>query len=296
MPTLPSEPRDATADQILGRLRALIEKVGGGSASGDQRKAAGAAFRALRDALGLSRNDLASRMDVSPQTVHRWQRGDALPRSEHLATLAVVVGELRERASIPEIHGRRLGIRGLREILEREAQARAVLLLKAQVEFLSATHGPTRAKMEDIIRERVARDVPVRYYFVHPSGDNAASRSFKEFQRRLAPDLAGAVSEVEVPPTLRLQLGMSELEASWIVLLYDPEGQRIYRRDLDAFLECPVADYLDEQGMELSPGQGDSIWVELPQRHAESLRTALEDIPKLKDVVEPRPDATGGKQ
>jgi len=49
--------------------------------------------RALREANGLSQDDIAAELDVSRVAVSRWESGDRMPRGDHLIQYA----ELLER-------------------------------------------------------------------------------------------------------------------------------------------------------------------------------------------------------
>ncbi len=51
----------------------------------------GAEIRSRRVRLGLNGKQLAQRLNVSPATVTRWERGEDLPRLEHMVELARVL-------------------------------------------------------------------------------------------------------------------------------------------------------------------------------------------------------------
>ncbi len=69
----------ATALRTLDRLRALLQQAGELSTPGH--------LRSLREALGLTQQEMASKLAVSMQTVSRWERGESRPRSSALGRL-----------------------------------------------------------------------------------------------------------------------------------------------------------------------------------------------------------------
>ena len=55
----------------------------------DPRKAMGAHLRQVREARGLSRVDLAAKIEVHPSAVTQWENGVAAPRLPHMLALRV---------------------------------------------------------------------------------------------------------------------------------------------------------------------------------------------------------------
>lgn len=57
----------------------------------------GSKLRALRDALKLTRRNVADRVGADISTVQRWERGEARPSTEHVAPLARLYGMSSDR-------------------------------------------------------------------------------------------------------------------------------------------------------------------------------------------------------
>jgi len=57
-------------------------------------KAAGQSRRLRRLALDLRLEDVAARIGVDPSQVHRWERGKAIPRTDHAAQWEIALTEL----------------------------------------------------------------------------------------------------------------------------------------------------------------------------------------------------------
>lgn len=58
-------------------------------------------LRYLREKAQLSVKDVADKMQVSPQAVGKWERGESFPRAEQMPKLADLFG-----CTIDELYGR----------------------------------------------------------------------------------------------------------------------------------------------------------------------------------------------
>jgi len=68
-------------------------------------KLIGDALRQLRQAAGLSQRDLAEQLDLSPQQIQQFERGDnALPQ-ERVQAFARALGVTPTQLAFPKVHG-----------------------------------------------------------------------------------------------------------------------------------------------------------------------------------------------
>jgi DNA-binding transcriptional regulator YiaG len=68
-----------TAMRTLDRLRSVIQDVTASSTSGH--------IVSLREALGMTQQQFATRLKVTSQTVSRWERGEVRPNERALAAM-----------------------------------------------------------------------------------------------------------------------------------------------------------------------------------------------------------------
>lgn len=73
--------------KFLDRLRALATPLGSAPSP--------AYLAALRDALGLTQEELGARIGKSPLTISRWERGTMRPGRESLAALGKVLAKAK---------------------------------------------------------------------------------------------------------------------------------------------------------------------------------------------------------
>jgi len=78
-----------SALRTLDHLRALIQQVDRESSPGH--------IKSMRDALGMTQQQLANRLKVSSQTVSRWERGEVQPNTAALTRLRRLQATVRAK-------------------------------------------------------------------------------------------------------------------------------------------------------------------------------------------------------
>jgi DNA-binding XRE family transcriptional regulator len=270
-----------------------------------ERPGMGRQIREFRLSLGLTPTQFAQKLSVSPQSVHRWEKGDALPRLaqahkfEQLFKYGTEQTTQHSQAKVAdglvEIEGRKIAIRSWSYLIERQRDAAEVWILKCNREFLAGWDGPTRRQI--IFNLEKNEKLVYRYFYCHPanpgdSGDNLAKESFDIFRGDLERDYPSIKDRVEGyridaeegEPGKReerlkdmIELGLTPTYATWIVIVYNDDARKEIHRTIDIFAELPAATYAEFPG---SSGESPEmmlsddeylVWFELPQRRADKL-------------------------
>lgn len=93
-----------TAMRKLDRLRAVVQDVTASSAPGH--------IASLRDALGMTQQQFATRLKVTSQTVSRWERGEVRPNERALAAMRRLQAAARRNGiAVPGTRPRKRGKR-----------------------------------------------------------------------------------------------------------------------------------------------------------------------------------------
>jgi DNA-binding transcriptional regulator YiaG len=284
-----------TPNQILEQIISSVEE---GLPAGDKdnpavmkrRTEIGLLIKQFRESLALTPKEFAQQLDVSAQTIHRWENGNPIPRTPQARKFQqllepdsrVAATPPEEQKELVEIGEHHVAVRSWRYIMERIKEARCVWVLKCNREFLAGWAGPSR---RNIIESMENNDRLDFYYFFSEnlsvesgmleSGESAnpALDSFKRFKKRLNsqhPQLTHRVHGYAISdPIDRVLLGLTPTYPTWIMLEYESDAQARHGKEFDILVEVPVAVY-EPPEMMLSDDEY-VVWLELPQRRADFL-------------------------
>jgi len=271
-----------------------------------ERSGMGRQIRDFRLSLGLTPTQFAQKLSVSPQSVHRWEKGDALPRLAQAHKFEQLFKDGTDQTTrhtqakvadgLVEIEGRNIAIRPWSYLIERQRDAAEVWILKCNREFLAGWDGPTRRQI--IFNLEKNENLRYRYFYCDPANpsdprDNLAKESFKIFRDDLEKDYPSVKERVEgycinyaaeADPVKReerlkdvIELGLTPTYATWIIIVYNDDARKDIHRNIDIFAELPAATYAEFPGSPVeSPEMMLSddeylVWFELPQRRADKL-------------------------
>jgi DNA-binding transcriptional regulator YiaG len=294
------------ANQLLNQIISLVEQ---GASTPKKKTEIGQLIKQFRESLAFTPKEFAQQLDVAPQTVHRWERGDPLPRTPQVRKFqqlletktGLPVQASSSHQELVEIGGHHVAIRSWRYIMERMRETRRVWVLKCNREFLAGWAGPTRRNIVESLRGNERLHF---YYFFSEKMSNGlavaegpndtvdpALESFKRFKKTLNlqhPDISDRVHGYAIKdPQDRVALGLTPTYPTWIVLEYEDEAQIKHGKEFDVLVEVPVAVY-EPPEMMLSDDEY-VVWLELPQRRADALWQRWQRLYK-----ERTDDSTGG--
>lgn len=267
----------------------------------------GRLIREFRLSLGITATQFAQKLGVSSQSVHRWEKGVALPRLaqahkfEQLfkdeAESGTSFTQLKVTEGLIDIEGRKIAIRPWSYLIELQRRAKEVWILKCNREFLAGWDGQTRREIIACLESN--KKLTYNYFFCDP-GDpndaqhNPAKETFKTFRGDLEKDYSKEISDrvkgycldytdrVELKTREErmrhvIELGLTPTYATWIVIVYEDARDRTIHRNIDIFAELPAATYAEfpasPSGLpEMIPSDDEYlVWFELPQRRADKL-------------------------
>jgi DNA-binding transcriptional regulator YiaG len=264
------------SDQIVAAE--VLERLLGAVRNRETGPEAGQFVKTLRESLAMTPNEFAQALQVSPGTVHRWEKGD-LPRMPQAQKIAGLVRSSTTSAPadqfirLVEVDGHHFAILLWREVMERQRLAEEVWILKCNRPFLAGWPGGTRAQIIDNLMGHPS--LTYKYFF---PADNEqpvpAEDSFYNFKKALRdeyPTLADRVIGYGISDDAdRLKFGLTPTFATSMVIRYRPDARKMLSRDHDVLIELPVAAY-DRATRSLADDES-LLWLELPQRQASALK------------------------
>jgi transcriptional regulator with XRE-family HTH domain len=249
----PVSGREPTQD-LIGELSAHYSR-------GDPHEF-GRALKAAQDQLGVSAERLAQELELSPQAVYRWLRGDALPRRHNLQALMSLL-ETPPALLAPAAGGDLVGVRAV------EGRALRSLARSAgnvwTFSLASFTEARSREAADHVI-EALQQSDELRYYYVFPQR-SPAQTEFDALARRLTPDLrrlglSRRVAKVRVAPRWVVTLAPLFQGTQTTLLELNRQAQSEADAFWAAFTEMPVVT------RQSGPKSGEALWLEWPRDRA----------------------------
>lgn len=260
--------------------RALFEVI---LAKAKDRKTAGEEIRQFRKGLGFTPSEFVSRLNVSRQTLDRWEKNNSAPKLELVETRFVNLLP-PDNAELKTIE--RVGIRLAEHVLDLESKAERVWIFSAH----SFYEG-----QNDTFAIAVTKNIQagVHYAYVYPdigkveAGEAKASfenlkTDIERVQKRKGVVYGYALKSAE----LIAKMGLSTLPTTLIILEYQEDKWATLKRRRDIFLHTLVAQYNDNLKKGTAFAESISVWLELPQKYARAIWNAWEKIQEDKDNIE----------
>ena len=219
-----------------------------------------------------------------------------------------------------------LAIRPLEYLLDREADAQEIWIVRSNTFFLSGFPGHTRKKMLTLLEEDSSRhffflfrddqkreDVPSnlpedeKLKWSLRQSDNPPRDSFAHFKKAAKARDDSTSTPAAAPLFERvhgygvktademLALGLGMTYAATVILIYKDDAAERLKRDHDIFSEMYIAAYEDVHTRRDDDGY--LAWIEIPPRRAQTLWTSWEPIlERVRQSVSERTDFLATRQ
>ena len=277
----------------------------------DEQAKVGSLFELFRQTLELSKPEMAHKMGVSTKTIQRWgATGLPLKKAKRLQDLIEVQDQQKPSTSsiFTGPGDLKIGSRNLDYLLEREAEAESIWVIKTFTPFNSGMPGPTRDLMIRLMKEKGTKFNFLFYDGTEYGGSDPrrvsrfpARDSFYKFKKSLLVHerihgLHGQLYSLargwryrylnfeqdteDIGNALETHFGVDNLFGSIALFVYTEEGKKVHNRSIDLFVELPMSLYTSdgEERME----QICMAWFELHRRNCReylrNVETYLERI------------------
>ncbi|MDF2441459.1 MAG: helix-turn-helix protein [Abditibacteriota bacterium] len=226
-------------------------------------------IRGFRQSLDLSPTHFARRLQVSPQTVNRWENGTIKPRLRQLAKFEEVARseeqdppsagtdgmgwkETSDREAVTQ-----LGIRLSSYIMEMEIHAKAVCVCKN-----GRLRESDRGYIGEMVLKALQNGVEFKYIFFE---NTEADKSFRALLKWVkAEKFTGAITGYCIKShRTAYELGLSHIPSAWVAIEYGQEQAFRLKRRFDVFVVLAVREYIDSSRLEAKNEDGQPCWVEL---------------------------------
>lgn len=252
-----------------------------------------ARLRRHREEAGLTAQDAAGRLEVSVQTLHRWER---IPENGQSSSLPPLVKVYRYRKLFADTSDRhpsplspvpQWAIHALEYVVDHEALASDVYLVKGDRPYLSGSDVNTAFQMVNHIKSGV------KFHFVFPEkallrpserpgfDDSEASRSCRDFLTLAHDHLSSSeLGSIRVTPLTTASdvhaVGLSHHHIGVIALKYPTSDWRKVNRKVSVLFEMTLARFVGDPSADVLAPNGDLAYVESSSLDAERyLKTLL---------------------
>lgn len=245
-------------------------------------------FENLLEITSIAASQLAREINVTPQTVNRWQRGEVAPRSRQFEKISAFIKErMNEETAnnfpLDENHkvwkdveaASRLGIHFSDSIMALEKEAQHVWILKS---------GILREASQGYIGQGVlcALKNGVHYHYVFLAGTPAATSFVRLVEWLKAQEFTGSVTGYALhDPIWAGTLGITQVPGAWVMIEYGETQIHQLQRNFDVFMGLPAREYTDATRQHLKNEDGQPCWIELATSRADIWKERLHELREL---------------
>lgn len=259
-----------TALELAARLRAHV------GTTRPEATQSSALVKDILESLAISPPELARHLELAPQTINRWRKGEIVPRPRQAQRLEAWLQQ--QQPNLIEISPSNahdlnsLGIRLSAEILHWEADAKAVWIVKSGVLREAA-----RGTIGETVLRGLQNGAHFNYVFLRHS---PASESFQRLSKWLQTEnFTGNVTGFEISDYhLASAIGLTEVSGAWIGIEYSPDQVAILKRRFDVFFAVSVREYSDARRTDTKNEDGQPCWMELATPQAARWLEALNNL------------------
>jgi transcriptional regulator with XRE-family HTH domain len=238
-------------------------------------------IKKILESLGMSPQELAVAIKVSPATAYRWLKGSSVPRPTHLSSiraLALPGSDIQQAALVPaQFHHGQVGVYSVDYFFDHASHARNIYVIRTEGKFIAENDVQLERQLKELLEEDSSRIII--YLCPQSAGTSrtVTEESFKLLKNRFIWNNwreNAQLQDCDLSTVGTRSLGsggwafdLGATLASTFVLEFDDDGKKLHKMEFQILISIPVQRYSSSliQGSEpVREIKYEQLFIEIP--------------------------------